>query len=593
MYKITLKNPERQEKLLHNPMVQDYQVLDPNCTLKINQWGSLTFKITSAHPCYNEIYLLKSEVIVYKDDVCFFTGRVVNCNKDFLNTKDIVCEGDLAYFVDTRQRAQQFEGSVEDFIRLIIKNHNKSLEKNIGHNQLGTEVINKEIKFGQIIESSNDVISNQIIKVSTNYETTWSTLNKNIIKVFGGYFKIIRVNGKRVLNYYHIYKNNNQIIEFGKNLLSLNQSFNAEQLVTAVIPLGCKLKNVNNSDESLSNTEERLNLIGYLGENKKAENDFILNDNEVNEYGIIYDYKVYDDAKTQDELYEYAKKDLFINKLLNYKLNVKAIDLNNCDVNFDEIKAGEKIKIISRPHNVELYLVVNELKVDLVDPSKNSISLTDERKMSQTDSLSHFSSENNVVDKVNEIESDKINKELTLEQDNTTYGGKDKYKTNFQKTPSRIFMESEYDYTLDTEDHDVKKNYNSSLDLRKNKILLKLNKSEYEYENSNGTVTNEDYSINSEMCFEDYMFKIKRTDNYYQNEDSYKNKKNKSIKSVLSYNALSFYDDKDILQAQFDSNRITSKSGEFANHITIGNSERGHFDLSKRNNGNLSIKWRD
>ena len=47
--------------------VDELNLLNPQLNLEDNNSGSLTFKMPSNHPRYDDIKLIKSEVIVYRD----------------------------------------------------------------------------------------------------------------------------------------------------------------------------------------------------------------------------------------------------------------------------------------------------------------------------------------------------------------------------------------------------------------------------------------------------------------------------------------------------------------------------------------------
>ena len=157
------------------------------------------------HPHVNDINKLKSRIDVYEDDELLFSGRSLTDEKDFQNTGQISCEGELAFLLDSVQRAHDYgtetteigqaDTNIEIFKRLI-EEHNAQVE----------EV--KRFTIGVI-----DIDSVTITKLSTNYEKTWDFINSNFLEKYDGYLRVRHEGGIRYLDYVKQYgKVNNQVI---------------------------------------------------------------------------------------------------------------------------------------------------------------------------------------------------------------------------------------------------------------------------------------------------------------------------------------------------------------------------------------------
>ena len=94
--------------LLYDPRSADYIVAEPKCELEVNKTGNLTFRIAPTHPLYGQIQRLKSEIAVYQDNERLGAFRVLNVEQDFNNIKTVTCEGELAYLLDSVQRAAEY-----------------------------------------------------------------------------------------------------------------------------------------------------------------------------------------------------------------------------------------------------------------------------------------------------------------------------------------------------------------------------------------------------------------------------------------------------------------------------------------------------
>ena len=93
--------------LLYDPRVPDCAVADAKAELEVNKTGSLSFRIAPTHPLYDSILKLKSEISVYQDGDFLGAFRVLNTDLDFNNIKTVTCEGELAYLLDSVQRADE------------------------------------------------------------------------------------------------------------------------------------------------------------------------------------------------------------------------------------------------------------------------------------------------------------------------------------------------------------------------------------------------------------------------------------------------------------------------------------------------------
>lgn len=75
----------------------------------------------------------------------------------------------------------------------------------------------------------------------TNYETTLEAIMTKMVEKLGGYLKLRREGTHLILDYLRLEemgKATKQSIEFGVNLLDYTEDLSAEDITTAIIPLG-------------------------------------------------------------------------------------------------------------------------------------------------------------------------------------------------------------------------------------------------------------------------------------------------------------------------------------------------------------------
>ena len=93
---------------LYNSKLENLQIFNPSLELELNKTGSFQFTLYPQHPQYNRIQKLKSIITVYQDDYLLFRGRVLEEELGFHNEKHIVCEGSLAFLLDSIQSPYDF-----------------------------------------------------------------------------------------------------------------------------------------------------------------------------------------------------------------------------------------------------------------------------------------------------------------------------------------------------------------------------------------------------------------------------------------------------------------------------------------------------
>lgn len=355
MYKILCDG-----KTLHDVRDPDYQVLTPKISLELNKTGNLDFGMLQTHPHVNDINKLKSRIDVYEDDELLFSGRSLTDEKDFQNTGQISCEGELSFLLDSIQRPHNYgsetteagiaDTNIEIFKRLI-QEHNSQVEEA------------KRFEIGVI-----DIESVTIKSLSTNYEKTWDFINSNFLEKYDGYLRVRHDGNVRYLDYVKQYGNvSNQVIRFGENLLDLKKYSKAEDIKTAIIPVGAVVENKN---------------VTITTANGHNGTDYVYNQDAVNLYGWIYDKVDFPEVYDPDKLLEEVNK--YLQKCINLAITIEltAVDLHMIDVDINAIRLGDLVPCISTQHgimstfgDVSTYYLVSKYELDLENPANNKITL--------------------------------------------------------------------------------------------------------------------------------------------------------------------------------------------------------------------------
>lgn len=385
--------------VLHDSVIDELKVIGAKCSLEVNKTGSLTFQIASTHPYYDKIKKHTSEIKLYQDDRVLFCGRVLNDEITFENIKNIECEGELSYFLDSIQRGKEYhleggtENVIETYLKDIVAIHNSQVDE---RKQFSVGLVN--------ITDPN----NYLYKIS-NYEDTLTILINKLLNVYGGYLVVRYSDGVKYLDYVDELTNVcNQTIEFGKNIIDMTRYIKGEDIYTALIPLGAT-----NETSGTTNTEEtyekRLTISSLPDSTDgtiKKVNDYIYDSEAVEQWGWIWKVEKWDDVTVAENLLRKAKDELRNSIDATLTLDMTAIDLHLLDVDIDRINVGDRIQCISLPHNLNTILIVKSIEIDIDSPENTKIKLvspTGKIKADNTITSGNKDNEKNIIQVKDEL----------------------------------------------------------------------------------------------------------------------------------------------------------------------------------------------
>lgn len=347
MYKVYCDN-----HLLYSPDLENYIIINPKVDIELNKTGSFTFSIYPTHPNFNRLQKLKSIITVYRvgSNEPLFRGRILDDVQGFYNEKQVTCEGELAFLLDSIQRPYNFQNgtSVDALFTYYIEQHNLQVDN--AH----------EFTVGDITVTGN------IIAEDSTYMNTWDSINKKLIESFGGYLRIRHENNTVYIDYLaDLNTLSNQTIEFGKNLLELKKTIKGTDIGTAVIPLGAKL-----TDAEGKETDERLTIKSVNG-----GSDYIFDQQAVDKYGYIFKTIIYDDITDPSILLSEGRK--YLSEIINLSVSIElsAVDLSALNTDISNFNLGTNIHIKSKPHNLDTNMLVTKLSIDLLNPQSNKLTL--------------------------------------------------------------------------------------------------------------------------------------------------------------------------------------------------------------------------
>lgn len=348
--------------LIHSDTIDTLKINNAKVELETNKTGAFEFTIYSDHPYYEMIKKLKSIITIYQDGYLLFRGRVLNEDIGFYDERQVVCEGQLAFLLDSIQKPLNYSGTLEGFLEALILAHNSQVDE-IHHFTLGNVTVGQIEGFTRVIEE---------------HINTWEVIDK-LIQDFGGYIQVRNEGGINYIDYLADFSLlSPQKIEFAKNLLDMKRIRKGEDITTVLIPLGAK-------DEE---TGERLTIASVNG-----GSEFLENAEAIEEYGRIVRSYTWDDVTDASILM--AKGNSYFTDYFD-TLELTTADLAGIE-DIESFHIGTYVQVISKPHGINQRFLVNKLSIDLNDPSSNKLvlggtieSLTEQTKKNLSQQANQF-----------------------------------------------------------------------------------------------------------------------------------------------------------------------------------------------------------
>lgn len=334
----------------------DCAATDPVLKLEMGKSGSLTFGLPVTNALYGRLQKLISIVQVFYDEQEIFEGRVLSLTRDFDNTLQVECEGELSYLVDSVQRNDAFTGKITELLAEIISRHNEMVEPFKQFKMGKVTVEERDITITGQSDKNTDDEGNfdyrqiEINSTTNEWRDTLDYIETCLINYCGGYLRARRdATGDLYLDWIaDYYDQTTQTIEFGVNMLDLKEEDDVNDIFTILIPLG-----TNNL------TIEEVN----------DGSPMLVDEERVAKYGRIIKTKTFDSVSKPETLKENGERYLRENGFPKVTLTINAVDLHQCDKNVEMIRLGDRVRVLSVPHSIGDYLVCTEIEYDLADPA--------------------------------------------------------------------------------------------------------------------------------------------------------------------------------------------------------------------------------
>ena len=343
------------DTLIYDSTLEDYKLGKGSITLELNKSGSFTFSIYPDHFYYESFARLKTVITVYKSGKIVFRGRILSDVTDYWNNKVITCEGELGFLQDSIVRPFTYVGEPWELLSTWINHHNEQVDEF------------KQFKLGKVtVNDPNGYINRD----DEEYKSTFDAMTDHLVETLGGYLYITHgedgTDPIPTLNYLADFeKVSPQKIEFGSNLQNYTKTVKANDIATAIIPLGATI-----DDGDSETTDYRLTIASV-----NDGLDYVYNETGVALYGWIFKVVSWDDITSEFELKRKAYEYLNENIGQQNTISLNAVDLHLLDPTIESINVGEYVRVISTPHDTDITLLCSGQTIDLLKPENDSFTL--------------------------------------------------------------------------------------------------------------------------------------------------------------------------------------------------------------------------
>lgn len=356
---------------LHDPRIG---LCLPSAKLQteVNTSDVFTFTIPVTHELYDVIKERDQDnsVTVLSGSTIMFRGEVSSVKTDFYLTKTVECRGELAYLNDSIVRPYSTEegevsrlapSTVDGYFEFLIEEHNSQSDKKF---EIG-------VNEGELLDPNN-----VIHRADTTYPNVGATIKDKILKMLGGYLKLdYNEDGTRTISLLEDFPTfNAQTVDFGVNLLDYVKENDFSDAISFVVPVG---KAVDDGDNKT--IDERLTVKGEKDKQLESgyykEGDMIYSEKAVERYGWVGGVVEFDDVTKANLLVTKGLASLKELEQGTVTIEIKAIDLSMIKPNYDPITIGQYVRVCSKPHSFDSYMLVSKIVFDLIKPDNDTFTL--------------------------------------------------------------------------------------------------------------------------------------------------------------------------------------------------------------------------
>lgn len=362
MYRVFLISAKNQRFEIHG---FKSKLASAKITKAVNSVDKFEFTCLPDNVAYTECKPFVTRIEVWSDNL-LFKGRVLSSTNEMTTEGklqcEVTCESELAYLHDSYQNYGKWQNiSPADFFSRIVEVHNSQVESY------------KRFKIGRCdVRDPN----NSIYRYTADETSTYDTLEDKLIKRLGGELRLRYESDGTYIDYVATTaKLGNQIIGLSKNLRSLKQSINPEDIITVLKPLGKTIETP--SDQANDQTDSDASKPRLTIESVNSGSKWLRDEKKIAEFGIQAGAETWDDVTEASNLLRKGKEFLASQSTAKVQYQLSAVDLALIDKTVDEFTCGNYYHVYNPLMGIDENLRVVGQSLDLVDVTNSSLTIGD------------------------------------------------------------------------------------------------------------------------------------------------------------------------------------------------------------------------
>ena len=334
--------------LIHDDRLESIRIMNAQLSLEMGKSGLFEFTIYADHPYYTAIKPLKTIIEVQRHGKTIFRGRVLDLKYGFYNEKQVTCEGELAFLLDSIVGPHAISDSFSAYLDYVVGIHNSQVEAE------------KRFTVGSVTVA--DFMPFEVVE-DFNFLTSYETINKRMVEPSGGILQVRHEGGTMYLDLLspsmNISNVSAQQIKLGKNLLDIKRDTKGSAVFSGIIPLGAKI----------NDTENRLDISSVNGGSYA-----ISNATAVAAYGKIFKVVIFENITNASTLLSEARTYLAENFAAVNSIEITAADLSGINPALDTFEVGQWVELVSDKHfTAPQTFLIRKMVINLSRPAETKI----------------------------------------------------------------------------------------------------------------------------------------------------------------------------------------------------------------------------
>ena len=229
------------DSFLFDPFDETRIVSSASITTNVNAASYLDFTIAATHPLYDTIEQRSGTITLYSDNEKLFQGQITSIDMDMDGNKSVTCSSALDWLKDVQLRPYSTDQAECDEYEFKLDKAPDALDAYFQWLIDQYNAQNKDNRYFTInVNQAADLTNRNIVYfASTSPRSVADAIEEDILKTFGGYLVLRYEDDQLILDLYSdIHEMNEQIIDYGENILDISRNESTDDQYTAVYPIG-------------------------------------------------------------------------------------------------------------------------------------------------------------------------------------------------------------------------------------------------------------------------------------------------------------------------------------------------------------------